>query len=421
MYTNFNQANNLNLGKKFRFSRENNSNSSITGITKKKATRCKSGGTNNPNLGNLHYENKYLNFNYDGFLNNQNVNKDIKSNKDLSQTKMSYKPMLINDKENENKSKKSNVQTIFSSKSKYMNNNSKFQKKTTVKNGPITIDAKNIIYNQKIGFDNNYKNDKNDISYFNLKEKQNAFQKKKDENYNPNRNNSIENIMNPIKLKNDEIKPEAFSNKNFDGDIYKLMNILKEKKKNNLECNLNFNENTKINEQLNEIKELKKSNEQYKLIIQGKDKEINSLKQNNEQYESIINEKNNGIYSLKQKIIELNKNNEKYQLIIKEKDNEINSLKNNEKYELIINKKDQEINYLKQIINELEKNNKKYEVLFKEKDNEIKGLQQKINEANIIIKQCIIFKNKDQELKNKEIEINQREEEFNQKMNFLVK
>ena len=258
----------MNLGKKFNFSRENSSNPSIQVNKKKIVTRCKSGGNNNPNNGNHLYGANILNFNYnnnfEGFLNKKIINKDLKPINEQAQTKKSYIPILINDKENENKLKKSSIHTIFGSKNKRINNNSKFQKNEANRNGPITIDAKNIINSKMIGFDKIGNNYKNDFSNINLKEKQNAFLKKIDENYNINIINSNENYLNSLKLKNEDIKPKVFTNKNLDVELYKVMNNLNEKEK-NLEFNINKNENIKINEQINEIKELKKNNEQYKL------------------------------------------------------------------------------------------------------------------------------------------------------------
>ena len=350
-------------GRKSSISREKNNN--FQGNKKSLYPRAKSGNNhrNKPRI-------------LGGCLNNQNINKGFKSNnKSLPKIKVSNNLIFINNKENENKSKKTNIQTFASSKFK-ANNNFLYEKNVTPINENIIKSTKNYRNNQKGEIDRIENKYKPEYLKFNYNERSDSFHKKKDkinkryesrQNFNYDQDNYNNNYLDSYSLKSEEIKSNAL---NFYVEENKVMNNLKEKEK-NFEFNLNFNENKRINEQLNEIKEIKTSNEQYKLIIKGKDNEINSLKQNNELYESIINEKNNGIYSLKQKIIELNKNNEKYQLITKEK------------------------------------------------DNEIKCLQQKINEANIIIKQCNIFKNKEQELKNKEIEIKKREEEFNKKMNFL--
>ena len=437
MNTNYNQSNNFILTRKFNISRENNNHSSIKVNKKNILPRCKSSGNNLPNNGNHHNGIGILNFDYNKNLEGTNSQiKDFNFYKELPQTKQSYKQNFIIDKENENKSKKSNNQPLFGGKRQSINNNSILQINKAVRKGPYKL---NQIYmdNQKIGIDKTGKN-KNDFYPLYYNERQNSLPKKKDEieNCNPNKINSYENYLNSLKLKNEEIKPKNFSNKNLDVEKYKETNNLKEKEK-NVEFIINKDKSIKISEKLNEIKDLKKINEQYKLIISEKDNEINSLKQSNEEYESILKEKNNeikilkqkfnelkekdnGINILKQKIIELNKNNEQYNSIIKGKDNEIKILKqNNEKYELIIKKKVDEMDYFNQKINELEKNNKKYEAILNEKDNEINCLQQKINELNIINKQNIIFKNKEQELKRKEIEIMEREEEINKKINFL--
>ena len=397
------QSNHFNLGKKFSISRESSNDSSITGNKKAILPRCNSSG--NPNVSNHH--NGFINSNLkykcsDSFLNSQNINKDYKSINELNKTKVSYKQSYINEKENENKYKSSNNHSIFGAIPKSNNNNSKFQNNINTKNGPVIM-KKNFINFKKTGIVENENNYNYNYSNFNYKQRPNSFQKKKDENYNPN-NNNIESLLNYNQLKNEAIKPKILNNKYLNDEQYKVMNKLKEKEKKS-EFNLNINE-SKINEQLNEMKELKKLNEKYEFISNEKDKEINCFKQkinelikSNEKYESIIKEKNNGINQLKQKIIELIKTKEKYESIIKEKNNGIN--------------------YLQQKINGIEKSNEIYDSEIKKKDSEINSLKQKINELNIIINQCINFKNKEQELKKREIEINEREEEFNKKISFL--
>jgi len=230
MFTPNNKANNFNLGKKFHFSRVNTNNSSIKGNKKSTFLRCKSSDRNIANIDNHYNEANNLSFEYNNnnlVLNNKNINKDFKS---TAKTKKGYIPSSINDNEIENKQKKSNIQALFVFKKKSFNKILKYEKNTAFKNRPITINQ-NYLNSQKVGIDINGNNLKTEYSNYNVKERLNSFQKKKDESLNPNQNNYNENKMSSNKFKNEEIRQKAFINKNLNDDPFKVMNNLMEKEK----------------------------------------------------------------------------------------------------------------------------------------------------------------------------------------------